>query len=221
MGITLHYELRLPPDTPRTEVARLLAELREYAASRTERVSPLFDLSTDGQPSTDPRVHWLGLCAEWNADPLIDDAPPNSSSDPSSTIGFTVDAGEGCETATFGLMRRGANLTGEADWHWWCSCKTQYASLVSEEHLVAVHTGLVAILDAAVTLGLEVRVTDESGYWESRSTVKLTDSVQKMNRLLARFGGALADALGDKKIEAPIFQHREFEHLEMENPGLS
>jgi hypothetical protein len=40
-----------------------------------------------------------------------------------------------------------------------------------------------------------------------------------MNRIVARLAGALSDAMGNRpELIAPIFEHREFEHLEMEDP---
>jgi hypothetical protein len=109
------------------------------------------------------------------------------------------------------------------EWFWWCGCKTQYASLISDDHLVTVHTSLVAILDYAIELGFDVVVRDETGYWESRSAQALIAEVHKMNRIVAKLAGALGDALGDAlghdhSLQAPIFEHRQFEHLEMERP---
>jgi hypothetical protein len=40
-----------------------------------------------------------------------------------------------------------------------------------------------------------------------------------MNRIVAPLAGALSDRLGaHHSVEAPIFEHAEFEHLEMERP---
>src|SRR5262249_28971131 len=100
------------------------------------------------------------------------------------------------------------------EWYWWCACKTQYASVVSDEHFVKVHTGLVAMLDAAIELGFVVDVIDEGGYWESRSKEVLVASVTRMNQLIARLGGTLSDALGNaKKHEALILHRRRCERL--------
>jgi hypothetical protein len=222
MGLTLHFELRLPAAAPRDEVFRLLSALREFAASQpVASVSPVFDLSVESEVAIaeDPAA-WLRFWAECVTTPIPDDEFSSSTGDPASAIGFFVDPGEGSETATFGLLRRRAESADHEEWFWWCACKTQYASLVSEEHFVAVHTSLAAVLDEAVKLGFNVTVHDETGYWESRSTQRLIDSVRGMNRIVARVAGALSDRTGSAdELRAPIFEHRDFEHLEMEDPG--
>ena len=49
----------------------------------------------------------------------------------------------------------------------------------------------------------------------------LRDFASNMNRLMARFAGALSDHFGDEHdLQAPIFDHAEFEHLEMEPVNL-
>ena len=75
---------------------------------------------------------------------------------------------------------------------------------------------MVAILDAAVRIGFDVTVRDETGYWQSRSTEMLLSAVRKMNQLVARFAGAMSDAIGERHdVRAPIFEHPTFERLEM------
>ncbi|MEO7998933.1 MAG: hypothetical protein ABI852_15890, partial [Gemmatimonadaceae bacterium] len=101
----------------------------------------------------------------------------------------------------------------DADWFWYCCCKTQYASTVSEAHFIACHTSLVQMLDRAVKCGIDVVVHDEAQYWETRDNAQLVASVRKMNTLVAGFAGRLSDALGD--VRAPIFDHPRFERLEM------
>jgi hypothetical protein len=222
MGLTLHYELRLPPDTSREEAASLLCRLRDAAAATAvEHVSPFVDISVGEEnfPDGDDGRPWrvMRLIAECLADPMLEEGETRFSGDPLSAMGFVVDPGRGAETATVGLMHRRHEGASTGDWFWWCSCKTQYASTVSDEHFVAVHTALVAILDAAMELGFDVEVHDEGGYWESRSTDALVAEVTRMNRLMAKFGGALSDALGEQhEVQAPIFEHRSFERLEME-----
>ena len=93
-------------------------------------------------------------------------------------------------------------------------CKTQYASVVSDDHLITCHTALVALLDHAIALGVDVEVLDETGYWESRDSAVLVESVHKMNQLVAKLAGGLSDAM-DGRVEASIFEHPRFEHLEM------
>jgi hypothetical protein len=221
MGLHLNYELRLTGDVPRSRVASLLGALRKRALStQVASVSPLADLSADGEADSDDGPDAtraaIRLFAKLLGDPVRDEEIQHYTGDPCSAIGFTVDPGRGSETATFGLMNRRAEIGGDEEWFWWCACKTQYVSVVSDAHLVTVHTSLVAILDAALELGFDVVVRDETGYWESRSASVLLESVAKMNRLIAKFAGALSDAIGNEhSVAAPIFEHRAFERLEM------
>jgi hypothetical protein len=131
-------------------------------------------------------------------------------------VGFAIWPGRESEAAIIGFIRRLDMARGVDDWFWYCACKTQYASLVSEQHLVTVHTALISVLDHAIELGVEVDVQDETGYWETRDVAVLIDSVRNMNALIARFAGALSDAIEPAKVEAPIFEHPDFEHLEMD-----
>lgn len=132
-------------------------------------------------------------------------------------IGFAVAPGRGSEPAAFGLAT--VRPPGTAGWSWhWC-CKTQYASLHGDEHLVRCHTALVAVLDAARELGLEVAVRDETGYWESRSSRELLARVAERNRIVARFAGAFVDHSRDagvdsRRVQGPIFEHPDFERFE-------
>jgi hypothetical protein len=220
MGLTLHFELRLPGDVSREDVLSRLTRLRDAAAAQQfDEVSPIVE-ARDADSESDEELasarEWIQYVADFISVPIPDDERPRYVGEPNSAIGFRVDPGDGAETATFGLMRLRAEVGGHEEWYWWCSCKTQYASLVSDEHFVKVHTGLVAVLDAAVELGFGVDVSDEGEFWESRSEEVLVAVLTKMNRLMAKFGGALSDALGtEHAVQAEIFKHRRFERLEM------
>ena len=250
MGLTLSYELGLPADRPEADVLRRLAALRERAlAMPFDEVSEVvrFDERTlAGAPplrglAFESLAHvvqltagvdrdalyrdWLGLGEEDEYE-IVDEhtrvyrpveAPPDA---PTSVIGFAIVPGEGCEPATFAMTR----LHGpEIATRWWdqCFCKTQYASTLGDEHLLRCHGSLVALLDAAVELGFEVEVHDETGYWESRDARQLTESVAAMNRLVAGFAGAFTDAVREagadsRLVSGAIFEHPDFERLETE-----
>ena len=126
-----------------------------------------------------------------------------------------------CETAAFGLLQRHDPTGAPAEWFWHTTCKTQYASIVSDAHLIACHTSLTNVLDHAIQLGLDVVVRDEGHYWETRDTARLLSEVAYMNKLVARFAGAFSDAVSkhpiakDVSMDAPIFDHPRFERLEM------
>jgi hypothetical protein len=227
MGLTLHHELRLPRDTPPERVAHLVSQL-QAAATRLpfERVSPMVHTKADGSTVID-RSQPLGMFFMFCASMLLDVKDPKTGDWDRKTLpegyGFGVVPGQGSETAAFGIARLPARddtfrlIPNEPPtWLWLSHCKTQYASNVSIEHFVRGHTSLVALLDEAVRLGFDVRVFDEGEYWETRDVAKLTAKVDDMNHVIASLAGALHDNLGDDVcLEAPIFGHPDFEHLEM------
>ena len=225
MGLTIHYQLQLPRETPGTRVAELVAQLHS-AAKRLpfETVGSLERTTTD--PSADnnfttPLGGFFMMCAslllgaEDESGAWDQEAVPDA-------FGFAVMPGDGSEAAAFGvawLAPRDDELqplpNKPASWYWLAHCKTQYASNVSDAHFVHCHTTIVALLDEAVRLGFDVEVSDEGGYWESRDTSQLVAHVTQSSRLIAGLAGALHDKLGDDRLQAPIFRHPNFEHLEM------
>jgi hypothetical protein len=216
VGLHLSFELRLPPHTDKEVVAGMLSALRTLALSQPfGDVSPLLVVA-DTDEATAPRRRTLQRYARVIAEPDEEDLPPLTG-DPDSAIGFFVNPGQGCETAFFGLLRRHDVAGVPADWYWHCSCKTQYASTVSDAHFITCHTSLINLLDQAAQLGLQLDVNDEGHYWETRDTARLLSEVAHMNQLVARFVGALSDAMGNARgrLQAPIVDHPRFERLEM------
>lgn len=215
MGLHLNWELRLPASTSDAAVCASLRRLRDSALEQGfEEVSPLVQAFG---PQKGTAVSWTKTLEFWAslvAKPYEDESPPMRG-DPATAQGFFVQPGEGCETASFGLLRRADDARKHTDWFWHCSCKTQYASIVSDEHLIRCHTSLVRVLERAVDIGLDVIVRDETHYWETRDESRLLSEVHKMNSIVARIAGKLSDASASADIRAPIFAHRRFERLEM------
>lgn len=215
MGLALSYELRLPASVDAAAVERMLVELRDVALRQgLAEVSPIVRL--DG--ITKPRDKWETL-AMFNVDFLSDcypDGEPAKPADMATAIAFFVNPGEGSEHAGFGLVSHANPDETEREWFWWATCKTQYASNHGDDNFLRCHRGLIAILDHAVKLGIDVTVWDEGEYWETRDESLLLKRVGGMNHLLAAFGGALADSLGEGAVQGPIFEHPRFEHLEMD-----
>ncbi len=217
MGLHLNYELRLDASTPEEVVVEKLRQLQAYASSLPlASVSPFVSEAT---AESDEEQRWLARLQWWAgivATPTEDDEFPLQGEE-FSVQGFWVNPGEGSEPASFALQRR-YDVSGVlADWYWCCYCKTQYASTVSDEHFVTVHTALVRVLDEAVRLGIQADVVDEASYWETRDEARLLSEVQTMNRLVARIAGKLSDAIGNgHDVRASIFEHPQFEHLEMD-----
>jgi hypothetical protein len=78
--------------------------------------------------------------------------------------------------------------------------------------------GLTIHLQFWRTLGVQVRIVDEGGYWPRRSEATLRLKLDVLNGLVAATAGALKDSSGVEGrpllTEAPILKHPRFEHLE-------
>jgi hypothetical protein len=66
--------------------------------------------------------------------------------------------------------------------------------------------------DGVCDPGINVTVWDEGQYWETRDQSVLLAELDKMNRLVAGVAGRFYDST--LSVEAPIFEHRNFERLE-------
>ena len=242
MGLHLNFEISLPGSTPESVVVERVSALRERAlALPFKHVSELVRLTEYALAGPWPQLKGLaferledvvhisaalareelfrrslGVVPDLDAEPTHVVVPVNI---PTVAIGFALGPGRGCEPAAFGV----AGLTGADNaslpWLWHCSCNTQYASVVSTEHLLCCHGSLVALLDHAVSLGFEVVVRDETGYWESRDATQLVDAVADMNRIVARFAGKFNDGVREtgadsRQVRGAIFVHPDFERLE-------
>lgn len=133
--------------------------------------------------------------------------------------GFGLAVGNGSEPAALGVVQIRPPGQAVSDWSWHCCCKTQYASLQGDENLVRCHHSIVAALEAAQSLGFQVTVRDETGYWESRDASQLIRAVTDMNRLVATLAGKFTDAarnagVDSRAIQGEIFKHPDFERLE-------
>src|SRR5437867_4753946 len=218
MGLHLNYELRLPDAATAEEVGTVLVRLLDFALglsfkSVTEIYRPepgLFDSRGGG----------LRFLASVIANVFVDDTPPLIA-DIDLVRGFSVMPGNGCESAAFAFTPRADQSGKNGDWFWYSSCKTQYASVISDAHLVACHSGLVKLLDRAIDIGVSVVVRDETRYWETRDEQRLISEVHNMNRIVAALAGNLGDLDGvvNGRVHAPIFGHPRFEHLELGQDG--
>ena len=145
--------------------------------------------------------------------------------------GWLVDVwpGDGCESATFGLCqyqrwtlsRTGMVSTGYEDgWLLKSSCKTQYASEHGWDHFLLCHKRIISVLDFWRQLGVTVEVSDEGGYWETRSEEKLRYALKCYDNLVAMLAGACKDAADDAgsglSVKSPVFARKDFERLEAE-----
>ncbi|MBK8268086.1 MAG: hypothetical protein IPK83_07170 [Planctomycetes bacterium] len=144
----------------------------------------------------------------------------------------------GTETALIGLashpaIHRFRDKTGEVEietslgdsYTWQKCCKTQYAGSPrhgGESNFLRVHKGLVALMDAARDLGIEVVVRDDGEYWESRDTQRLLANLREWNEKVAAITGMLTEQFREKAdgvLIAPIKEHMDYEHLEAKGMG--
>jgi hypothetical protein len=212
MGLTFHYEFRLPASVQAVEVDDLLQRLKLRAkqlgfVAFSEDFEGVVDIPNDGWR------HFFNVCADVNAS-TTDDDERQYSGNLSTARGFLAYPGQGTEVTPFAFMLREFDDDGSREWHWMGHCKTQYASVHGEQHFLDCHLRLVDMMEHAIQLGIDVTVYDEGQYWETRDRALLLRELDTMNRLCARVAGSFHDALGPEKIEASIFEHPEFEHLE-------
>ena len=248
MGLHLCYELSLPAATTRAETRAAMEQLRARALELPfDEVSALVERDARALAAPSPlrglrfeRIEdvvdvsarlvrdalYQNLLEEAERDVSGVDTDPGSIRLPITppddlqvaAIGFAIDPGRGSEPASFGLVRLDGPPWNTRWWWHWC-CKTQYASVVSNEHLIRCHTGLVSVLDAAAGLGCGIEVRDEAGYWSTRDETQLVANVAEMNRMVAGFAGAFTDAVRDaggdsRVVGGAIFAHPDFERLE-------
>jgi len=229
MGLHICYDLSLPGETPGARILEVLGELRTLASRPGVRVTPMLQVTLATLLSKPPFVwhnldrffpFWASLQLR-ERDGTVEYR--DADRDRITAIGFAIHPGHGSEAATFGFVRPLVETpASDAEvpekcgaWYWHACCKTQYASVVSDEHLVRCHLLIVELLEALQRLGVEVDVRDETGYWETRSTARLITEVAKMNAIVARFAGAFHDAMPPGlRAGGAIFEHPEFERLE-------
>jgi hypothetical protein len=239
MGVHLCYELSLSADVPEVDVAPLISALRERAlalpfdhVSESVRLTeqtlagplPLRGLAYTRLEDVAHVSAALARAELWRRRFGVPDEDEHAKVDvppgaPTVARAFAVDPGRGCEPATFGVAQLAGHDRESSPWWWHRCCKTQYASVLGDDHLICCHGSLVELLDAAAVLGFDVVVRDETGYWESRDPRQLVEAVAKMNRIVARLAGKLTDAMRDagtdsRQVKGAIFEHPDFERLE-------
>ena len=245
MGLTVSYEMSVPAHVAESDAADLVVKLRERALELPfDAISEIVRL-TEPAVADLPKLRGFAferledvahLTAVFTREELYArligaerfrhegndvyeciTVPPDVST---IACGFAIAVGPGCEPAALGALQVSLPNGAKSPWDWHCFCKTQYASVHGDENMLRCHRSLVALLDSARTLGFELQVTDETGYWQSRDAGLLIASVHRMNQLMARVAGTFADAarnagLDSRGVEAAIFRHPDFERLEM------
>lgn len=199
MGLTIHYRLRAPITLTDSEARALTEQARTRAcALGAAEISEIIEVESDFpinwyfREEQDPQL--------WPEGPL----PPERG------WIFSLDPGDDSETLLLGLCR----FPGLPCWHWRGFCKTQYAARHGWKHFLATHRRVLDAVSIWRELGVEIQVSDEGGFWESRSEEVLRAKLGEYDRLVAAFSGALKDA--GTKVEGAIFSDPRFEQLEAE-----
>ncbi len=198
MGLTIGYTLSGQQRLKLYMVQRIVGALRKKAvALGFEHVTRLIRVGPDF-----PRTYWLPPGAKRARDWVR----------ASEGWVFHATPGDGSESVMIGLCR----FEGREGWWLESFCKTQYAARRGWEHFLKCHCAVLDLIEAAERFGVSVEVEDEGGFWESGSFGVLRKNLAEYEECIAAFGGALKDAAAavGQTIEAPIFDHPQFEHLE-------
>lgn len=228
MGLSVHVHVHAPASLNEAAVRAVVTRWHGVAEGLAAegRVDRVYELSNETADLNQFATAWLSVPVAGDPDTCTGVAVA-----PIEGWIFLVQLGDGCEPLVFGLCRYPATVKApggeawlssgkDAGWHFLASCKTQYASLGGWESFRRCHLAAVDLALVGQTLGLEVRIEDEGGYWPGRNEVALRAMLERMNRLVAGLAGALKDAEDEDgnspSVESPILEHPAFERLEAE-----
>jgi hypothetical protein len=218
MGLTINYELSVSEQLKVAVVRELVQRVANYA----EKIGCV-EVGQVRRAAGDHKNAGLFVQAGRPEDCCFGIVPPKH--------GWLVEVwpGEGCESATFGLCqyprrtpyRSGWVPTGfDGGWLLKSRCKTQYAGEQGWQHFLKCHKQIISLLDFWRDLGMQVEVSDEGGYWETRSEQTLRQRLEQYDGLIASVAGMFKDASGAPdgpfRVESPIFDYANFERLEHE-----
>ncbi len=222
MGLTIHYNLTAPESWTLEEVHARFEIISDYArhlaCANVSAVLPAHE-----KIGITDKLHKVGRGL---AHRYVSIAPEEG-------WVLMIDVGEGCEPLVLGLckypaswrcqhgrsMRRWHPTNISSAWQFSWFCKTQFAGKHGSAHFVRCHKIVISLLDFCRKGGMEVTAQDEAGYWENRNDVELLKKLRKSEAMLAAFGGFFKDKIDRKsgrKVESPIFDYANFEHLEHE-----
>jgi hypothetical protein len=155
MGLTIHYGLQMSGNDPALALKQVERLRRRALALPFEAVGEIKHRVGAECLAEHDRLHRFAIRGTDELAARVEEI-----------IGFSVEPGEGCESAEFGLRRLG----GVYDWQ--AYCKTAYAT-GGGLNFLRCHLAVIAMLDHAQELGLLRWVDDEGGYWERRDWVDL------------------------------------------------
>jgi len=235
MGLTIHYSLRAKGTEAKAR--KLVTSLHQAAHDLPlKEIGDIVELSGkecdfDLRDKEDP-LRWL-LCQAQGSVQIKDSHKMSNgmtgssylSVNPTKMLAFTAWPGDGCEESNIGFCQYPAEIfspnygtikTKMSGWRCSSFCKTQYASnpdCGGIANFLRCHLAVVALMDKAKELGCLHEVHDEGKFWENRNVEALVKEIGSWNQMIAAFGGALKNVLGDG-VESAITEFPNFEQLE-------
>lgn len=228
MGLSLHVRAYAPAsldaEAVHVLVRRWHAAADDFAAAK--RVDRVFAVSNDADDLARFATTWITV-----PHPDDPDVVSGVAVTPLEGAIFLVRLGQGCEPFVLGLCRYPAEVNSRDDgrlllthldgWRLASSCKTQYAGAQAWEPFRRCHLAAIDLALAGESLGAEITLTDESGYWPGRDERALRTTLGRLDRAVAGLAGALKDTVNPAtgqpvSVQAPILEHPRFEHLEAE-----
>lgn len=233
MGLSIHIQTQAPASLGGDEMAAVVSRWHDIARAFAIRgaIDEVSEISGKEVDLEQFATAWVSI-----PHPSEPDTVTAIAVRPLEGTVFVVSPGKGCEPLTLGLCRypmavksaTGGDLpTEKSGWSLLSSCKTQYASALGWEAFRRCHVAVVELAAAGVSLGIDIRIDDEGGYWPARNEPRLRATLEQLNRLAAGLAGALkdvadADGAGDApSVQASIFAHPDFERLEAEAHGTN
>jgi len=235
MGLTIHYSLRAKGKE--AQARKLITALHQAAHDLPfKEVGNIIDLEGgecdfNKRDQEDP-LRWLLCQAQGSVQIKDTHRMPNGkmggtyiSVIPNRVLAFTAWPGDGCEESNIGLCHYpdeifspnfGPLKTRMPGWIWKSFCKTQYScnpDCGGIANFLRCHLAVIALLDKAKELGCLEEVCDEGKFWEKRDVEALVKEIGSWNQMIAAFGGALKNVLGDG-LKTEISEFPNFEQLE-------
>jgi hypothetical protein len=243
MGLSINIHVTAPASLSISEIDRIINRWHERACAFADagKFAHVFGISGELDNLNRFATHWLSVTVPGFPNTITGMAVP-----PIEGRMFLVRVGEGCEPLALGLCRYPESVSvakGESGgvaerdlmptsvgegWHFRYSCKTQYAGTRGWEHLKQCHTSAIELAAAASAFGVTVDIDDEGGWWPTRNESALRETLQRYDKIMAGFAGALKDQLDSDddtkphderkrtRLQAAIFEHPDFERLEAE-----
>lgn len=187
MGITIHWELDMPPGSAEAAAAkfervrRACLKLPFKEVGKVEHIPPRTCSAMhrrEKRHGEQDDMYWAVFCAR----KYVPTGRGYQAVRPLEIVRLPLLAGEECDTTDLVLAR----YPGEEGWSGQGNTKTQYAARFVESHLL-----VIAALDTCEAAGIFKEVEDEGGFWETRDLKVLARNLNEAAALIQRVFGSL------------------------------